>query len=55
MARVLSALGRDEEALIFYDKALAVDPSNAILLCGKGTSLDNVRLISEAYDCFEQK
>lgn len=51
---VLNALGQDEEVLIFYDKALTVDPLNTILLCGKGTSLDNVRCITEAYDCFQK-
>jgi len=54
MAGGLNAFGRDEDALIFYDKTLAVDPHNAILLFGKGTSLDNVRRIPQAYYCFEK-
>jgi tetratricopeptide (TPR) repeat protein len=36
-------LGKYEEAIGFYDKAPAIDPSNAVALDNKQLSTDNLR------------
>ena len=42
-ANNLDRIGRYDEAMTYYKKALAIDPTNAIALSGKADDLDNLR------------
>jgi tetratricopeptide (TPR) repeat protein len=45
-------LGRSQEALDFYNRALAIAPADATALCNKGVALDNLGRASEALECY---
>lgn len=47
-------LGRSEEALLFYDRALQISPADATALCNKGVALDNLGKTDEALACYEE-
>ena len=44
----LSQLGKYQEALIWYDKALAIDPKHVRALNGKGNALSQLGKYEEA-------
>lgn len=46
-------LGRSDEALGFYNKALTLAPADATALCNKGVALDNLERTEEALECYE--
>jgi len=50
----LQTLGRDEEAIACYDKALAIDPRCAPVLGNKGAALQTLGRHEEAIDCFDK-
>jgi serine/threonine protein kinase len=49
----LSSLGKDEQAIMCYDKALAIDPSNVVVLNNKGIALRNLGRFAEAIECLD--
>ena len=50
----LLSLGRREEAISCYDRALAIDPRDAKAWTGKGCSLDALGRREEAINCYDQ-
>jgi tetratricopeptide (TPR) repeat protein len=46
-------LGRSQEALEYYNRALVLTPADATALCNKGVALDNLGRMQEAMDCYE--
>jgi tetratricopeptide (TPR) repeat protein len=46
--------GRYAEAITYYDLALALEPRNAVALCGKGTALNELGKYSDALDVLNQ-
>lgn len=50
----LLELGKPDEALIYYNKALEMDPKSALLWINKGTSLAAQGRHKEALTCFKQ-
>jgi tetratricopeptide (TPR) repeat protein len=53
-AEALEKLGRDEEALAGYNRAIAVDNSLVIAHLHKGGLLNRLRRYDEALNCYEQ-
>jgi len=50
----LGYLGRDGEALEWYDKALAINPDYINCLSDKGIALSNLGRYEEAIDCYDK-
>ena len=50
----LHALGRDEEAICCYDKALAINPRYAVAWSNKGASLHDLGRTEEAIVCYDK-
>lgn len=50
----LAALGRQEEAIACYDKALAIDPRHPLGWANKGVSLHALGRHEEAIDCYDR-
>ena len=46
----LSRLGNYTQAIQYYDKALAIDPNNAIALYNKGNTLNNLGNYTQLYN-----
>lgn len=53
-AMALEKLGREEEALAFFDKAIAADGALVIAHLHKGALLNRLRRYDEALNCYEQ-
>jgi tetratricopeptide (TPR) repeat protein len=47
-------LGRSEEALAFFEKALERNPRDAETLCNKGVALDSLDRYAEALECYDE-
>ena len=50
----LDELGRHEDALVFYDKAIEVDRSDVNAWSNKGTALGDLGRLEEAMACFDE-
>ena len=50
----LLALGRYEEAIVYFDKALEIDPNDTMALYNKGTALLALGRSEEAIVCFDK-
>jgi tetratricopeptide (TPR) repeat protein len=50
----LSSLGRYQDAVVCYDKALQIDPSHAGSWHGKGFALSNLGRKEEAFACYDR-
>jgi len=46
--------GKYAEAIVYYDQALALEPRNAVALCGKGVALNALGNYSEALTVLDQ-
>ena len=53
-AMALEKLGRDDEALSGYNRAIAVDNTLVIAHLHKGGLLNRLRRYDEALNCYEQ-
>jgi tetratricopeptide (TPR) repeat protein len=53
-AEALEKLGRDEQALTHYNRAIAADNTLAIAHLHKGGLLNRLRRYDEAFNCYEQ-
>ena len=53
-AAALEKLGRDDDALADYNRAIAVDNSLVIAHLHKGGLLNRLRRYDEALNCYEQ-
>jgi tetratricopeptide (TPR) repeat protein len=47
-------LDKAEEALVCFDEALALEPTNAEALVKKGTALERLRKLNEAIECYDR-
>ncbi|HHT9133341.1 MAG TPA: tetratricopeptide repeat protein [Candidatus Avalokitesvara rifleensis] len=47
-------LRNDEEAIEYYDKALAIDPNNVLALTNKGVALSELGRHEEAISCYDK-
>lgn len=47
-------LDRFEEAVEYYDKALAIDPVYVAALNNKGSAYDNLGLFNKAIECYDK-
>jgi tetratricopeptide (TPR) repeat protein len=47
-------LDKVEEALVCFDEALALEPTNAEALVKKGTALERLRKLNEAIECYDR-
>ncbi|HXV46451.1 MAG TPA: tetratricopeptide repeat protein [Nitrososphaera sp.] len=54
MGGTLSELGKPEEGLSYFDKALLIDPQDPMILCDRGTTLEKLRRPNDALECFEK-
>ena len=50
----LDKLGKFEEALVCFDKAIVLDPMNAIAYINKGADLGELGKFEEAIECFDK-
>ena len=50
----LAILGKYEEAIIWYDKALALDPNDVVALNAKGAALFYLGKIQDALDSWNK-
>jgi len=50
----LAKSGRDQEALQCFDKALAIDPKDAMVWALKGATLGTLDRHEEALQCFDK-
>lgn len=53
-ANSLDSLGRHEEAILYYDKVLEIDPSHADALFNKSVVLDNLGHKRDAAQSYRQ-
>jgi len=52
--QALLSLGKSEEALICFDRALALHPGHAETLVKKGSALEKLNRLDEAISCYDQ-
>ena len=50
----LKRLGKHEEAIRYFEKALEIDPKCEMAWSGKGASLDSLGMISDALTCYDK-
>ena len=50
----LRRLGKQEEAIRYFERALEIDPKCAMAWAGKGASLDSLDMISDAVRCYDR-
>jgi tetratricopeptide (TPR) repeat protein len=50
----LRRLGKEEEAIRYFDKALEIDPRCAMAWAGKGASLDSLDRIQDSLKCYDK-
>ena len=50
----LAKLGKDQEAIACYDKALSLDSEDLRALFNKGNALANLKKFEESIECFNQ-
>jgi hypothetical protein len=51
---VLRSLGRNEEALSWFDRSLELEPDSAATLTNKGITLADLRRLDEAFDAYHR-
>jgi tetratricopeptide (TPR) repeat protein len=50
----LNDLGRYEEAITYYDKALSIEPNDILALSNKGIALDDLGNYTEAIEYYDR-
>ncbi|MEM4657604.1 MAG: tetratricopeptide repeat protein, partial [Candidatus Methanosuratincola sp.] len=52
--RIHLELGKNEDAIVYFDLALEIDPENALAWAGKGIAFVNLGMYDEALECFDK-